>query len=100
MRTISRDDMLKVVGCEIELRPEGPTLADLAPRVQGIHRAADVLRVEFPADAIRDVEAFALAEKVCCGGIDWDVRADANVILTIRASRPALDVIEAALRAS
>ena len=97
MKALSRDDLLEVVGCEIALRPDAPGIEELAARVLGSQRSGDVLRVKFASDAKEDVEGFASAERTCCGGIDWDVSGGEGVILTIRGSRQAVDVIEGVL---
>jgi hypothetical protein len=96
MKGVPREDLLEVVGCEIERRPaEAPALYDLAPLALRRTRAVGALTVEFPADALLTVEAFAAAERQCCAGIGWAVESGPAVTLRITTNDAALDAIEA-----
>ena len=97
MKALSREDLLEVVGCEIERRPDAPGIDQIAAVLLRFERDGDALNVTFPAGAREDVEAFAAAERQCCGGIDWAVSSGARVNLRINGSRAAIDVIEALL---
>lgn len=94
MRDVPREDLLTIVGCEIEKRPEVPAIADLAPLARRIERTGATLVAEFPGGARELVEAFAAAERQCCAGIGWEVEAGRVVTLRITASGPALEAIE------
>jgi hypothetical protein len=82
------------LACEIEARPEAPTIVDLVPRVLAVSRTPGLIAVEFQGDALADVEAFAAAERVCCAGIGWEVLNGPDVTLRISADEAALDVLE------
>ena len=96
MKAIPDVDLLEVVGCDIESRPQAPGIGELTGRALAKVRSSESLRIEFPADAAQDVQEFAAAERVCCSGIEWHVTAGEVVVLTIRAHSQALDVLEGA----
>lgn len=90
---IADEDLLAVVGCEIEKRPDAPTIADLAPLLTRTERSDGALTMLFPASAAATVEAFAAAEQHCCAGIGWDVRRGDVTTLRITANEVALDAL-------
>jgi len=99
-RRIPREDLLAVVGCEIEKRPDAPTIADLVPLLVRAERSAGALAATFPASAAATVEAFAAAERSCCSGIGWHVETGSATTLSITAADAALDVISQTLQSS
>jgi hypothetical protein len=95
MKNVAREDLLEVIGCEIDRRPaEAPALYDLAPLVQRRTRVSGALLVEFANDAQPTVEAFAAAERQCCASIGWTVEPGDVVTLRIMTNDVALDAIE------
>lgn len=94
MRKIPSEDLLDIVGCEIDARPQAPGLDALAPYILGVSRDARAIVVTFVAEAAGLVEAFAAAERVCCAGIGWEVELGSPVILRITAGADALDALE------
>lgn len=96
MKNVAREDLLEVIGCEIDRRPaQAPALYDLAPLVRRRTRVAGALLVEFANDARPTVEAFAAAERTCCASIGWTIENGDNVTLRITTNDAALDAIEA-----
>jgi hypothetical protein len=98
MRKVPDSDLLEIVGCNIESRPQAPGISELAPTVLSNGRSGEALRIEFSADVAKDVLNFATAERVCCSGVNWDVVVGEEVVLTIRASEEALDILEGAFK--
>ena len=96
MKNIAREDLLEVIGCEIDRRPaKAPALYDIAPLAQGRARTPGALTIEFPADAVATLEAFAAAERQCCAAIGWTVEGGAITTLRITTNDNTLDAIEA-----
>jgi hypothetical protein len=92
-RHIAVEDVRQVIGCELNKRPDAPTIDDLAPLVLSVTRSERELAVAFPASAREQVEAFAAAERVCCAGIDWRVEAGSRATLRIGADELVIDAI-------
>lgn len=100
MRDVPREDLLTVIGCEIDKRPDAPTIADLAPLVTGMTRTGDGLTVTCAGGSLQQIEAFAAAERQCCGAIGWAVAGTPSVTLTISAPAPTLDLLEQTIRSA
>jgi hypothetical protein len=98
VRDITPDDLLTVLACEFEKRPQAPTIFDVAPLFVEMYRADGAVLARFPAGARDTVEAFAAAERQCCAGIGWEVETDSVVTLRVTANEAALDVIEQMLQ--
>lgn len=81
-RRIAAEDILQVIGCELDKRPIAPSIDDLAPLITRVSRSSSELTVEFSAHVQETVEAFAAAERLCCANIGW--RVDAGSVLTLR----------------
>lgn len=92
-RHIPVDDIVQVLGCEIEKRPPAPGFDELVPIVRQVMRSPGELALEFPEDALATVEAFVVAEQQCCPGIGWEVEAGPTVTLRIAADDAVLDAI-------
>jgi hypothetical protein len=92
-RHIADEDVLQVIGCEIDKRPAAPGIDDLSTLVARVTRSSRELTVEFPAQARETVEAFADAERHCCSNIGWSVDVGSLVTLRIAADELALDAI-------
>lgn len=92
-RHIVDEDILQVIGCELDKRPPAPGIDDLAPLVANVIRSSSELTVEFPAHVRETVEAFAAAERHCCANIGWQVDAGSVVTLRIAADELTLDAI-------
>jgi hypothetical protein len=90
---VAAEDVLQVIGCELGKRPAAPTIDELAPLVLGVTRSSGELEVRFPAAARQSVEAFAAAERLCCAGIDWQVKVGQDVTLQIGSDELVLDAI-------
>jgi len=93
MRKLPREDLLDVVQCDIERRPEAPLIADLEPHIRGVSRQPEVLTISFAPEARETLEAFVEAERQCCAGIGWTVSHGPDVALRIEAGAEALDAL-------
>ena len=94
MKQVRREDIIEVVGCDIESRPMAPGLDELRLLAVSIQRTVTSIDVEFPLSALDIVESFAAAERVCCAGIQWDVETSSVVTLRIGSSDLALDAFQ------
>lgn len=92
-RRIADEHVLHVIGCELDKRPQAPTISDLAPLVRSATRSPREYAVQFPAEAREAVEAFVAAERMCCAGIDWAVDVGRGVTLRIGADESVIDAI-------
>lgn len=92
-RRIATEDILQVIGCELDKRPIAPGIDDLTPLIMRVSRSSSELAVEFPAHARETVEAFAAAERLCCANIGWQVDAGSVVTLRIATDELTLDAI-------
>ena len=94
MRPVPDEDLLDIMGCEIDQRPAAaPGIDDLAPFVRSAVRTADALTVRFTAAARDSLLAFVEAERHCCAGIGWTVTETPELALRVEAAAPALAVI-------
>ena len=91
MRNPRREDLIDVIQCEIDRRPEAPVIADLEPHFVGLSRQPEMLTVSFAAEARETLEAFVAAERQCCAGVGWSVSDGPQVMLRIEAGPAALD---------
>jgi len=98
VKHIPAEDLLDVVGCDIQARPDAPGLDELAANAGAATRTTDALTIAFPAEHRGTVEAFAAAERVCCSGIGWAVEGTGVVVLRITANETALDALEAIIQ--
>jgi hypothetical protein len=96
---MARTEDLDVLACEIELRPrEAPGFHDVASSVRRIERLPGALLVEFDPAAERTVQAIVEAERLCCAGLDWDLRTAPSLQVRIGADEGQLDVLERLVR--
>ncbi len=93
MKNPPREDLLDVVECEIDRRPQAPVIADLEPYFTGISRQPEALTMSFAPEARETLEAFVAAERQCCAGIGWFVSDGPSVRLRIEAGAEALDAL-------
>ncbi len=93
MRNPPREDLLDVLQCEIDRRPEAPVIADLEPHILGFSRQPEALTISFAPEGRETLEAFVEAERQCCAGIGWTVSEGPDVALHIEAGRDALDAL-------
>lgn len=93
MREIHNEDLLDVVGCELDKRPDAPGVDVLEPYLLGVSRGEDALTVRFEADALETLEAFVEAERHCCAGLGWTVEGGPEAVLRIEAGPAALDAM-------
>lgn len=94
MKLIPTEDILEVVGCDIDQRPTAPGIDGLQEHIRGIVRTPGVLTITFAPEAVETVEAFAAAERVCCTGITWDVQHEPETTLKISTNDTALDALQ------
>lgn len=92
-RHVADEDILQVIGCELDKRPNAPGIDALAPLIVKVIRSSSKLAIEFPVSARWTVEAFADAERHCCSNIGWEVDAGSVVTLRIAADELTLDAI-------
>lgn len=93
MRNPPREDLLDVMECEIDRRPQAPVIADLEPYFIGLSREPEALTVSFAPAARETLKAFVEAERQCCAGIGWFVSDGPQVRLRIEAGSEALDAL-------
>ena len=93
MRSLPREELIDVIECEIDRRPEAPVIADLAPHLIGVSRQPEALTVSFSPEARETLEAFVEAERQCCAGIGWFASDGPQVTLRIEAGADALDAL-------
>lgn len=92
-----RAETLELLQCDIDSRPEAPTIDDLAPGVKSITVAGDRLVIGFEPSAAESVAAFAAAECVCCGGLAWQVeQTDVALMLAITGTAEQLAALQRA----
>ena len=88
-------EMLDVLACDIGVRPKAaPGPMDIAPFVLDRTRSADAVTITFAPAGLQSVVAFVDAERLCCGGIDWQLQRAPILSLRIGASPAQLNVIE------
>jgi hypothetical protein len=90
---LAREDLLTVLSCEPERRPQAPTIGDLAPHITAVRREEDALIVRFAPSARASLQAFVAAEQECCAGIGWQVSDGPEVALRIEAAPEALEAL-------
>jgi hypothetical protein len=93
MRSLTREDLLDVIGCEAGRRPEAPAIADLEQYVVSSSRQPEALTIGFAPEARETLQAFVEAERRCCAGIAWSVSDGPVVSLRIEAGAEALDAL-------
>ncbi len=92
--TLSREDRLEVLACDIAARPAGaPTFEDVAPSVVAVARDGASITVEFALEAADAVAALVAAEQKCCSDLTWELRRDSSVRLRVGGTPPQLDVL-------
>ncbi|MEX0683226.1 MAG: hypothetical protein WD904_05915 [Dehalococcoidia bacterium] len=94
MKEVSTDDLIQVLGCDIDRRPDAPGIAELSPFVLGSERRDGALRVRFAPEARETLAAFVEAERLCCADVGWQIAEGPDVVLTIAASEAAVDMMQ------
>lgn len=92
-RHIAGEDVLQVIGCELDQRPPAPGIDDLAPLVTQMQRWPGQLAIQFRPGSLATVQAFAEAERRCCSGIGWQVEEGPPLTLRITTSEAALEAL-------
>jgi hypothetical protein len=87
------DDVIELLACDVEARPEAPGPEALAPFVTGATHGAEVLSIYLDDTGQRVAEAFVEAERICCSNIDWALATSPRLTLTIRAEPRQLSVL-------
>ncbi len=88
-------EIIEVLDCEISARPAaGPGIDALLPHLQATRRTVGELTASFAPEALKSLEAFVEAERVCCAGIGWEIVRSPGLQLRISASPAQLDAIQ------
>lgn len=82
----STDELLAVLNCDITARPAGaPGPDELRPAFRGMMQSPGVLVLAFAPGAADTVAGLAEAERMCCGGMQFEVASAADAVtLTVR----------------
>jgi hypothetical protein len=88
-----REDLIEVLACEIESRPEAPGPEALAPFVVGAALGRDALVLTLDPAGRSVAQAFVAAEQVCCANIGWRLEEEGGLRLRITAAEPQLKVL-------
>ena len=89
-------EILETLVCEPTSRPKGaPTIGEILPAVRSVHRDERQLAVTFDRSATDLVGAVVEAERLCCPTLTWELEADQDPVLRIKAMPGQLDVLEA-----
>jgi hypothetical protein len=94
---IEAADLLTVLGCDPEARPDAPGFAEVIGQALSWRREDGRLTVEFPPDAGRDITLFAEAERQCCPGLGWEVRQGDRTTLVINGTAEAMQAMARAI---
>lgn len=93
MSRFEREDLIEVLACEIEQRPDAPGPDALAPFITAASLSPEALTLEISRRGLAIAEAFVAAEQVCCAGIGWSLEDDAGLKLRITAAKPQLKIL-------
>jgi hypothetical protein len=93
MSRIAREDLIEVLACEIESRPEAPGPDALAPFITGAALAPRALTLAIDRAGRAIAEAFVAAEQVCCADIGWVLEDKGGLRLSITAAEQQLKVL-------
>lgn len=92
-----RAEAIEILQCDIDARPEAPTIDDLAPHLASVAVEGELLIARFAPGALDLVSAFAAAECVCCGGLGWQVASSVeSVTLSVTGTPPQLAALQRA----
>jgi hypothetical protein len=95
MTSQQRDEIIEVLDCDLGARPKtAPGVDALLPHVRAARRTDGAVIVEFDERAAETLDAFVEAERLCCGGIGWDIEREASLRLRITATEEQLTAIE------
>ena len=85
MKTWREEDIIEVLGCNFDARPDGPGREALAPFINRVLQASTTLTIEFDPAGREVAEAFVRAERVCCSNVDWKLQDIRELKLIITA---------------
>jgi hypothetical protein len=89
------EEMLELLACDVAARPvRAPGIDAIAGHALTSARGDGDLTITFGVEAADDVEAFAAAERACCGSLGWHFEREPVVLLRISATPAQLDAIE------
>ena len=90
-----RDDIIEVLHCDLNARPEAaPGIDALLPHVRRVSTSDGALLVDVDEQAARTLEAFVVAERLCCAGIGWEIERGPMLRLRITANEGQLEAIK------
>ena len=88
-------ELLNVLSCDIGARPAGaPSFDDIRPHLLTVRRDGATLTLTFHHSGAGLVQAFVVAETLCCGGIGWQFHASPTPTLTVEAPPDQLEALE------
>jgi hypothetical protein len=93
MSRFARDELIEVLACQIEERPEAPGPDALAPFITGASLDSSALVLAIDPAGREVAEKFVAAEQVCCSTIGWSLEHDSGIRLRITAAKPQLDIL-------
>ena len=94
MKARREDELIEVLGCEIDARPAAPGPEALAPFVQSASHSPMALTIDLDEAAREAAEAFVAAEKVCCSNIGWQLEDTPRFRLRMTAVPQQLSVLK------
>jgi hypothetical protein len=93
MSRFTHDDLIEVLGCQPESRPEAPGPDALAPFVTAASLGAEALVLKIDPAGRAVAEAFVAAEQVCCSSIGWRLEEEGGLRLRLSAAKPQLEAL-------
>ena len=95
VRRWASDELLDVLDCDVEARPEAPGVDTLAPFLRSAQRGPGELVLEIDQAGSALAEAFVAAECVCCATIGWELVEGPPLRLRITATELQVEALAA-----
>lgn len=95
VRGWASDEILELLACDVEARPEAPGVDALAPFVRSAARRTGELSLEIDEAGREVARAFVAAECVCCATIGWELAEGPPLRLRITATEPQVEALTA-----
>lgn len=94
MNTWRDEDVIEVLACDIEGRPEAPGPEELAPFVQSASHSPTSITIDLDEAGRQVAEAFVAAEQICCSNIGWQLEDAPRLRLRITAEPQQLAALQ------
>lgn len=95
VRRWASDELLELLACDVEARPEAPGVEALAPFMRSAERRPGELLLEIDESGRGVARAFVAAESVCCATIGWELIEGPPLRLQITATEPQIEALTA-----